>query len=434
MKTIKSQKLWSEALEAIAGGNMLLSKRPDLHLPEKWPVYFNKAKGCFVWDLDNNKFIDFSLMGVGTNILGYANSQIDNAVISVIKKSISCTLNCKEEVKLAQKLIKLHPWASQVKFARTGGEANAIAVRIARSVTGTEKIAFCGYHGWHDWYVSSNLNKSTNLSKHLLDGIATSGVANSLKNTSFPFEYNKINQLENLLKKNIKIIFMEVKRNLEPKNNFLKNVRKLANKYNAVLIFDECTSGFRETFGGLHLKYNVNPDLAVFGKALGNGYAITAVIGRSNLMKQVEKSFVSSTFWSERVGPTAAIKTLQVMEKSKSWLIICKKGKYIKKQIIKIAKNNNDFVTINGLDSHIIITFKKNHNLIKTFFTQEMLKRGFLATNVIFISISHTNKIIKSYLSNLKEVFEIIGNNLNNKNYFLKRVSKEATIGFKRVN
>jgi glutamate-1-semialdehyde aminotransferase len=434
MKTIKSQKLWSEALEVIAGGNMLLSKRPDLHLPGKWPVYFNKAKGCFVWDLDNNKFTDFSLMGVGTNILGYANSQIDNAVISVIKKSISCTLNCKEEVKLAKKLIKLHPWASQVKFARTGGEANAIAVRIARSVTRTEKIAFCGYHGWHDWYVSSNLNNSSNLSKHLLDGIAPSGVPISLKNTSFPFEYNKISQLENLLKKNIKIIFMEVKRNIDPDKNFLKNVRKLANKYNAVLIFDECTSGFRETFGGLHLKYKVNPDLAVFGKALGNGYAITAVIGKSNLMKQVEKSFISSTFWSERVGPAAAIKTLQVMEKNKSWSKICKKGKNIKRKIIKIAEKNNVPITINGLNSHLIITFKKNHNLIKTFFTQEMLKKGFLATNVIFVSLSHTNKIIKNYLSNLNNVFKIIGNNLNNKFFFTKRISKEATTGFKRIN
>jgi len=434
MKTTKSQKLWRKALEVIAGGNMLLSKRPDLHLPGKWPVYFSKAKGCFVWDLDNNKFIDFSLMGVGTNILGYANSQIDNAVISSIKTSISCTLNCKEEVELAKKLIKLHPWASQAKFARSGGEANAIAVRLARSFTGTEKIAFCGYHGWHDWYVSSNLNDSSNLSKHLLDGISTGGVASSLKNTSFPFAYNKISQLEDLLKKNIKIIFMEVKRNIEPEKNFLKNVRKLANKYKAILIFDECTSGFRETFGGLHLKYKVNPDLAVFGKALGNGYAITAVIGKSNLMKQSQKSFISSTFWTERVGPSAAIKTLQIMEKNKSWIRICKKGRYIKNKIKQISENSNVEIAIAGLDSHIIITFKKHHNLIKTFFTQEMLKRGFLATNTIFVSLSHDDKIIKSYLFNLYKVFKIIGKNFNNKNFFLKRVYKEATIGFKRVN
>jgi glutamate-1-semialdehyde aminotransferase len=434
MKTIKSQKLWRKALEVISGGNMLLSKRPDLHLPGKWPAYFNKAKGCYVWDIDNNKFIDFSLMGVGTNILGYANSQIDNAVISSIKKSVSCTLNCKEEVELAKILLKLHPWASKVKFARTGGEANSIAIRIARSFTATEKVAFCGYHGWHDWYVSSNLNDKSNLSKHLLEGITTKGVANSLKNTSFPFQYNKLDELENLLKKNIKIIFMEVKRNIDPAKNFLKNVRRLANKYNAVLIFDECTSGFRETFGGLHLKYNVNPDLAVFGKALGNGYAITAVIGKSILMNQLQKSFVSSTFWTERIGPAAAIKTLQVMKKNKSWIKICKKGKYIKKKINKIAENSNVKITIAGLHSHIIITFKKHHNLIKTFFTQEMLKRGFLATNTIFISICHNEKIIKSYLFNLHIVFTIIGKNFNNKNFFLKKVAKEATIGFKRIN
>lgn len=435
MKITQSKRLWSTAKKKISGGNMLLSKRPDLFSPEKWPAYFSKAKGCYVWDLDGNKYLDFSYMGVGTNILGYANSKIDNFVINRIKKSVSCTLNCPEEVELANKLLKLHKWADQTKFARTGAEANAIALRLARAYTKSDKVAFCGYHGWHDWYISTNLNDKNNLNNHLLKGIKTDGVVKRLKNSVFPFRYNKIKELEILLKKNIKIIFMEVKRNEEPKNNFLKNVRKLANKYKAILIFDECTSGFRETCGGLHLKYKVNPDIAVFGKALGNGYAITAVLGKKKVMKFYDNTFMSSTFWSERIGPTAAIKTLEIMDKDKSWLKICKTGKYIKKKIALLAHKNNISIKILGLDSIIIMQFDCSHNnLIKTFLTQEMLKRGFLSSNLIFISRSHNGKFVQKYLENLSQVFEIIGNNFSKKSFFKKNVKKESITGLGRVN
>jgi len=207
MKINKSQQLWKSALKNIAGGNMLLTKNPNLFLPEKWPVYYNKAKGCHVWDIDGNKYIDFSFMGVGTNILGYANSKVDNFVYQTIKKSTNCTLNCPEEVELAEKLLKLHNWADQVKFARTGAEANSIALRLARGYTNSDKVAFCGYHGWHDWYLSTNLNDKNNLNNHLLKGIKTNGVIKNLKNTVFPFRYNNIDELEKLLKKKIKIIF-----------------------------------------------------------------------------------------------------------------------------------------------------------------------------------------------------------------------------------
>jgi len=435
MKTKKSQKLWTEALNHISGGNMLLTKRPDLFLPNKWPAYYSKAKDCYVWDLDGNKYIDFSYMGVGTNILGYANSKIDNFVYSTIKKSVSCTLNCPEEVKLAKKLLKLHPWADQTKFARTGGEANTIALRLARSYTGTSKVAFCGYHGWHDWYISTNLNRENNLNKHLLKGIKTKGVPKILKNSVFPFEYNNIRQLERLLKKNIKIIFMEVKRNIEPSNNFLKKVRNLASKFNAILIFDECTSGFRETFGGLHLKYKVFPDIVIFGKALGNGYAISAILGKKKVMKFSQSSFISSTFWTERIGPTAALKTLEIMGNQKTWIKISDTGRYLKNKIKIIAKNHNIPLKISGLESHIIFNFNcKHHNLIKTYLTQEMLKKGYLCSNVIFVSISHKKKLVNKYLDNLEIVFKKIGSNFKDRNFFKKKIYKEASTGFSRIN
>ena len=286
------QKIWQRAKKIIPGGNMILSKRPEMYLPNQWPSYFNRAKGCNVTDFDNNNFLDYFLMGVGTNILGYSNKYVDKKVSEVLKKGNMSSLNCVEEVNLAEKLIKMHQWADMVRFARTGGEANSIAIRIARAATGKSKIAFCGYHGWHDWYLSANLKNKSSLNELLLKNLPISGVPENLRNSVYTFKYNDIKRLKNIVNNNndIGIIKMEVKRNIDPKNNFLKEVRELASKKKIILIFDECTSGFRETFGGLHKKYNVEPDMAIFGKALGNGYAITSIIGRREIMEYAQKT------------------------------------------------------------------------------------------------------------------------------------------------
>ena len=279
-KNGKGQKLWAKAKKIIPGGNMFLSKKSESYLPDVWPSYYKSAKGCTVEDLDGNKFIDMT-MGVGTNILGYANNNVNNAVIKAIKNSTMTTLNSKEEFLLAKKLLDLHPWAGGAKFARTGGEANALSLRIARTYTKKTKIAFCGYHGWHDWYLSANLNKKGNLDNHLLKGLSTKGVPNELKNTVFPFEYGNYEQFSRIIKKQkIGIVKMEVARNILPDQKFLKFIRRECNKNKMILIFDECTSGFRQNFGGMHKIYKINPDLAVYGKSLGNGFAITAVLGK----------------------------------------------------------------------------------------------------------------------------------------------------------
>jgi glutamate-1-semialdehyde 2,1-aminomutase len=263
------QKLWKRAKQLIPGGNMLLSKRAEMFLPNQWPAYFSKAKGCKVWDLDGNEYIDMSIMGIGTNILGYGHPEVDAAVQQTVTAGNMSTFNCPEEVYLAEKLVELHPWADMARLARSGGEANALAIRIARAASGKDKVAICGYHGWHDWYLSANLGDDAGLDGHLLPGLQPNGVPRSLKGTVFPFNYNNYAELEALVNaQDIGVIKMEVIRNMGPKDSFLHKVRKLATDRGIVLIFDECTSGFRETFGGLHLKYNVNPDIAVFGKAL----------------------------------------------------------------------------------------------------------------------------------------------------------------------
>ena len=403
----KSQKLWRRANAIILGGNSLLSKNPNLFLPNKWPTYFSKSKGCKIWDLNNEIYTDMSLMGVGTNILGYCNREVDSAVSSTIKKGNLTTLNCPEEVFLAEKLINIHPWAEKVKFARTGGEANAMAIRIARSATGKKNVAFCGYHGWHDWYLAANLKSKKTLDSHLMPGLDPLGVPSNLKNTSFGFQYNNIEQLRKLVdRKNIGVIKMEVSRSTQPNIKFLKKVRELATKKNIVLIFDECTSGFRQCFGGLHKLININPDMAIFGKALGNGYAITAVLGKGSIMNSAQKSFMSSTFWTDRIGPVAAIKTLEIMEREKSWERISYLGKKIFLIWKKLSNKHNLKISISGLPSLAKFNFKSiNAQAYKTFITQEMLQYKFLAANAVYLSTSHNEKIIKKYSNHLDEVF-----------------------------
>ena len=202
---------------------------------------------------------------------------------------------------------------------------------------------------------------------------------------------------------------MEVMRNEEPKKNFLQKVRKLATKKGIVLIFDECTSGFRKNFGGLHLEYGVIPDIAIFGKALGNGYAINAVIGKKDVMENAQRSFISSTFWTERIGPAAALATLEEMERVKSWKIINNNGLKIMKLWNKLSKTHNIKIRISGLPALSSFSFEsKNSQKYKTLITQEMLKSNILASNSIYLSIAHTEKMFQFYYKKLDNIFKII--------------------------
>lgn len=404
------QKLWKRAKKVIPGGNMLLSKRAEMFLPDLWPAYFSKAKGCQVWDMDGNQFTDMSIMGIGTNTLGYGNEEVDDAVRSVIDTGNMSTLNAPEEVYLAEKLIELHPWADMVRFARSGGEANAIAIRIARAASGKDKVAVCGYHGWHDWYLSANLGDDENLAGHLLPGLSPKGVPANLKGTVFPFNYNNYAELEALVNKHdIGVIKMEVVRNMGPEDNFLHKVRKLATDKGIVLIFDECTSGFRETFGGLHKKYGVEPDMAMFGKALGNGYAVTATIGKKEVMEAAQSTFISSTFWTERIGSVAALKTLEVMERVKSWDTITQTGLAIREGWQKLADKHELAINHFGLPALTGFSFASEKNLFyKTLITQEMLTNGYLASNAVYVCTEHTPEVVNDYFEKLDPIFALI--------------------------
>ncbi len=432
------QKLYKRAKRVIPGGGMLLSKRPEMFLPDSWPSYFSKSKGCKVTDLDGNEYFDMSIMGVGTNILGYGHPEVDEAIFKTVKDGNMSTLNCPEEVYLAEKLVEMHPWSDMVRFARTGGEINSVAVRIARAATGKEKIAICGYHGWHDWYLASNLHNDKNLDGHLLPGLQPSGVPRVLKGTSLPFNYNDIEGLEQLIKQNqgeIAAIKMEVSRNEKPTDGYLQKVRDLATENHIVLIFDECTSGFRETFGGLHKKFNVEPDIAIFGKALGNGYAISACIGRKKFMEAAQKTFISSTFWTERIGPSAALKTLEIMERDKTWSQITKTGDNIRLQWKALAKKYNLEINTWGLPAIGGFSFNcPNSLLYKTLITQEMLKKGYLASNSIYVCTEHSQNIIENYFSELEPIFATIKECEGGKNINTLLEGPVCHSGFKRLN
>jgi len=771
MNLTKSLKMQKEAKRRIPGMTQLLSKRPDMFSQGVWPGYYSKAKGVEVWDLDGNRYIDMSIAGIGANILGYADPDVDVAVHKAIDAGSSSSLNCPEEVELANLLCEIHPWAEKVRFARTGGESMAIAVRIARAYTGRDKIAFCydeateiltqsgfkkfkdlneneivatlnpktsqleykqierkikyhfvgkmihfkgqridlmvtpdhkiyrkfrlkkgyhfkleeankslkrrwmtqmtskckwegetkerfiipqipkqtrptkgicsfpikdfvrfmgwylsegccieqkrgryeviitqdeksaerseeifsviknlgftpyrnghhicfnskelahylkqfgkvkskyipewiknlssdylsifvdamikgdgtfekgrmrkfysssielidgmqelllkmgysttvseysgvgfskdkiyhlnigskdevlgcwareeyfngnvycvtvpnhiilvrrngkivwsgncGYHGWHDWYLSANLGTKNALGQHLMPGLDPRGVPKSLTGTAFPFRYNHIEELKAITDKhgkNLAAIVMEPIRNEQPKPGFLKGVRALADKTGAVLIIDEISAGFRMNTGGAHLKLGIKPDIAVFSKALGNGYPIAAVIGRGRVMDAAQSTFISSTMWTERIGPTAALATINKHKKVDAGKHLMEIGSQVQGGWRVLSSKNGLNISIGGIPSLSHFIFKYDNAMaMKSLFVQLMLERGFLASTLFYAMYAHQTYHVEQYLKAVDEAFAEISraNKAGNIEKLLKGLP--ASSGFKRL-
>ena len=408
----KGQRLYEKAKRLIPGGTQLLSKRPEMFLPDNWPSYYSKVKGAEVWDLDGNKYTDMSYMGIGACILGYADPDVDNAVKTAVDNGSMCTLNCPQEVELAELLCNIHPWAQMARYARSGGEAVALAVRIARARTGRDKVVFCGYHGWHDWYLAANLGDEDTLGGHLLPGLEPAGVPRCLKGTALAFHYNKIEQLKEIVSGcggEIAAIVMEPIRTQQPLPGFLEEVRQIADSIKAVLIFDEVSSGWRLNSGGAHLLYGVNPDIAVFAKAMSNGYPMAAVIGTEEAMQAAQSSFISSTYWTEGIGPAAALATIRKHIKFNAAEHLIKTGELVQQGWQSAADKAGLKVSVSGIPplSHLSFEYE-NSQAIKTLYTQEMLQRGFLATNAFYASYAHKEKHVKDYIKATEESFAVI--------------------------
>jgi glutamate-1-semialdehyde 2,1-aminomutase len=406
---MKGQELYKKARKIIPGGTQLLSKRPEMFLPELWPAYYKKAEGVNVTDLDGNTYVDMSIFGVGACILGYADKDVDDAVKLAIDNGITSTLNCPEEVELAELLCELHPWAEMVRYARSGGEVVSMAIRIARAATGRDKVAFSGYHGWCDWYLAANLGETDALDGQLIPGLEPAGVPRGLKGTALPFHYNRLDELEAIVSehgKELAAIIMEPERGMAPEPGFLESVRKNASSTGAVLIFDEITSGFRMNTGGIHLRFGVNPDMAVFAKSMANGYPMAAVIGKEEVMDAAQSTFISSTNWSERTGPAAALATIRKFERENVAEHLINIGEKIQNGWKKAADNAGLKIDVTGIPplSHFSFEYE-NDMAISTLFTQEMLKRGFLAWNQFKSSYAHKDIHVEKYLNEVRDVF-----------------------------
>lgn len=348
--------------------------------------------------------------GIGACILGYGDPDVDEAVKKAVDSGSMSTLNAPEEVELAEILCELHSWANMVRYTRAGGESLTVAVRIARSHTKRDKVVFCGYHGWHDWYLSANLADDHHLDGHLLPGLAPAGVPRALNGTAIPFAYNNLDDLNRVMKEHqgdVAAIVMEPVRSTEPEDGFLQKVREVAGLYGCVLIFDEVTSGFRMTSGGAHLLYGVNPDMAVFAKAMSNGYPMGAVIGRAPVMEAAQDCFISSTYWTERIGPTAAIATIKKHKQFKVHEHLMKIGRMVKQGLLALAENHCLQLSVKGIDPLIVLNFdyEEDSQLLATLFTQEMLKKGFLAGKAFYATFAHQEDIVCKYLEEADEVF-----------------------------
>lgn len=431
----RGQELWSMAKEIIPGGGMLFSKRAELHHPSLWPSYYRSAKGITIETLDGAVLRDFSTMSVGTCSLGYGNEVVDDAVKRAVSSGVMSTLNSPDEVFLVETLLSLHPTMALGRLLRTGGEANALAIRAARAATNRDKVAFCGYHGWHDWYLSANLSQSSSLDSHLMSGLGSVGVPSALKGTSEPFTYGDIDNLRRLLiSREFAAVKMEVSRSTYPDEGFLREVRELCTSTGTLLIFDECTSGFRETFGGLYKSLNIDPDLVMLGKALGNGYAITAVLGTKEAMNGLNLTFASSTFWTERLGPAAALATIQEMKRLRSYEVLPKTGATLKAMWKRTLEGLGYEVSITGLDALAGFSIRaENWNSMRTLFTQEMLDRGFLATTQFYASCAHGPDDLAAYETAFEEVWAQISK-LSPEEIETKIVGPSAQASFRRMN
>jgi len=412
VSTAKGQELYRRAKRRIPGGTQLLSKRPEMFLPEQWPAYFSRARGVEVTDVDGNTYVDMSMMAIGACVLGYADPDVEAGVKAAIDAGSASTLNAPEEVELADLLCELHPWAEMVRFARSGGEAMMVAVRIARAHTRRDIVAFSGYHGWCDWYLAANLGDDRALDGQLMPGLEPAGVPRGLRGSALPFHYNRLDQLKAIVdahRGEVGVIVMEPQRGESPAPGFLEAVRDIANTVGAVLIFDEVTTGFRMTDGGIHTLLGVNPDIAVFAKSMANGYPMAAVIGRAGVMEAAQSTFISSTNWTERIGPVAALATIRKFRRERVADHLRTIGNLAFEGWKRAAAKTALPIHTEGLPSLTHFGFDHpDEPTLTTLFTQEMLERGYLAYNQFKPSFAHQPSHVAGYMTAVEAAFATI--------------------------
>jgi len=433
----KSQALYLKAKKIIPGGTQLLSKRPEMFLPELWPAYYSKAKGCQIWDLDNKQYTDMSHMGIGSCILGYADEEVNNAVKDAVDRGNMTTLNAPEEVELAELLCEIHPWADEVRYARSGGESMAVAVRIARAKTKKDIVLFCGYHGWHDWYLAANLADDEALDGHLIPGLSPRGVPRGLKGTSFPFQYNDaagFTALFDQYRENIAAVIMEPLRNVHPDKKFIEVITQRTKENGAVLIVDEITAGWRLNVGGAHMILGIDPDIAVFGKAISNGFPMGAIIGKKEVMDAAQETFISSTYWTDRIGFVSSLATIKALQREDVVGHLNEMGKKVQEGWKEAAQKYALPIHVGGIYPLGHFGFDHPEALtLKTLFTKLMLEKGFLATTAYYASYAQKTEDIDRYFIAVDEVFAKLSEYMQHKNIAQQLSTPVCHSGFSRL-
>ena len=381
-RVARSMALWQRAEQLIPGGSQLVSRRPTRYACGVSPVYADRAKGARFWDVDGNQYIDW-VSGIGAIILGYADAEVDEAVCRQIGAGTIYSVNHALEVELAEELVDRIPCAEMVRYAKGGGEACAIAVRMARGATGRDTILFCGYHGWHDWYLAANLSSDASLDSHLFPGIEPIGVPRGLKGTAIPFPYADTDALEQTLEAHrgqVAAVIMEPLRSEWPPDGYLSAVADLARRHGAVLIFDEVSTGFRPSDAGVQALTGVTPDMAVFAKSISNGYPMGVIVGRRDVMEPAARMFISSTYWSDTIGLRAALTTLRAVRERNVPARLDALGNELQTQLNQVATECEAPVRCTGVAFHPQLEFDVEDDSLKaglaTLYVQEMAKRG----------------------------------------------------------
>ena len=433
----RSGELYQRAQRLFPYGTQLFSRRPELGAFGQAPIFLEGSKNAHFWDVDGNEFID-TAMGVGPVIPGYGYEKVDAAVKDQIDKGVLGSINNALEIETAQAIVDMVPCAEMVKFCKSGGEADGIAVRIARGYTGKEKVLFCGYHGWNDWYLSANLESASTLDQHLLPGLSSKGVPASLSGTCLPFEYNNLDQLSALLSENageVACIIMEPTRFRQPDKGFLDGVRQLADEHRCLLIFDEVITGFRMSKGGAQEFFGVTPDLATFAKAIANDYPLAAVAGRREIMASQADNFISSTYWSDTVSLAAGLATLNEIRNEPVIETINKVGRTLVSSLKKMPQKHNLAVDVTGygFDFTLIFDYGAHSNKIMTLFIQEMVAQGIYTNSVFYPCYTQTLADVEKILSAPDEVFAFLkqGIEANRIEQLLKAPERQA--GFRRL-
>lgn len=403
-KKLNEQKLWDNALKFMPKGTQTMSKCPDQFVDGVYPKFIKSGKGAYLYGLDGKKYLDY-MCALGPIILGYNHKRTNNAIKKQLKDGIIFSWPTLLEQELAELICEVVPCAEQVRFAKNGADVNLAAVRIARSYTGKEKILKPknGYHGWGDWHAVT---------------MNPVGIPTQMKNIIDEFEYNNLESLEKLLKKNdVAAVILEPQALTLPVPGFLQGVRELCDKYNTVLIFDEIVSGFRWGLGGAQEYFGVTPDLCCLGKAIANGMPLAAIAGKKEYMNEMNKLFFSMTFGGECLSIAASIATIKEL-KTKDYNYLWELGNILNKGIKTSASKYNLNIILSGDAPRQNLSFDpkvySDSDGLKALFYQEMVKQGILFPNVIYLNFSHTKKDIYKTIKAADKAFKFISENLNN--------------------